>query len=40
MQTTNTESCDWAQDDDFIAELDERVKRYERGIDRGYTWVK
>ena len=29
---------DWSQDEDFVAELDERVRRYEAGIDRGYTW--
>jgi hypothetical protein len=38
MQTTNTESCDWAEDEDFVAELNERVRRYEEGIDRAYTW--
>jgi hypothetical protein len=29
---------DWSQDKDFVAELDERVKRYKEGIDRGHTW--
>ena len=28
---------DWSQDADFVAELDERVRRYEAGIDKGYT---
>jgi len=28
---------DWAEDEDFIAELDERVRRYEAGLDRTYT---
>jgi hypothetical protein len=32
------EKYDWSQDADFVAELDERVRRYEAGIDRGYTW--
>ena len=32
------EKYDWSQDTDFVAELDERVSRYEAGIDRGYTW--
>ena len=32
------EKYDWSQDTDFVAELDERVRRYEAGIDRGYTW--
>jgi hypothetical protein len=31
------EKYDWSQDSDFVAELDERVRRYEAGIDRGYT---
>lgn len=29
---------DWSEDEDFVAELNERVRRYEAGIDRGYTW--
>ncbi len=29
---------DWSQDADFVAELDERVKRYENGLDKAYTW--
>ena len=28
----------WSEDKEFVAELDERVRRYEAGIDRGYTW--
>lgn len=28
----------WSEDEDFVAELDERVKRYEEGIDKGCTW--
>ena len=29
---------DWSNDKDFVAELDERVKRYKEGIDPAYTW--
>ena len=29
---------DWSEDKDFVAELDERVRRYEAGIDKAYTW--
>jgi len=29
---------DWSEDAEFVAELDERVRRYEAGIDKGYTW--
>ncbi|MES2377187.1 MAG: hypothetical protein V4553_11440 [Bacteroidota bacterium] len=28
---------EWWEDEEFVAELDERVRRYEAGIDRGYT---
>ncbi|HWD88114.1 MAG TPA: hypothetical protein VG367_08310 [Mucilaginibacter sp.] len=31
-------AVDWSDDEEFVAELDERVRRYEAGIDRGYTW--
>ena len=31
-------AVDWSEDEEFVAELDERVRRYEAGIDRGYTW--
>jgi hypothetical protein len=31
-------ASDWSEDEEFVAELDERVRRYEAGIDRGYTW--
>ena len=30
--------ANWWEDDAFVAELDERVRRYEQGIDRAYTW--
>jgi hypothetical protein len=33
-----TPAADWSDDKEFVAELDERVRRYEAGIDRGYTW--
>jgi hypothetical protein len=28
----------WSEDPDVVAEFDERVRRYEAGIDRGYSW--
>lgn len=31
-------SYDWSKDEKFVAELDERVKRYKDGTDRAYTW--
>jgi len=31
------EPYDWSKDKEFVAELDERVRRYEAGIDKGYT---
>ncbi len=31
-------AVDWSEDEDFVAELNERVRRYEAGIDRSYTW--
>jgi hypothetical protein len=31
-------AVDWSEDEEFVAELDERVRRYEAGIDKGYTW--
>ena len=33
-----TPAMDWSEDEEFVAELDERVRRYDAGIDRGYTW--
>jgi len=33
-----TQHVGWFQDKEFIAELDERVKRYKDGVDRGHTW--
>jgi hypothetical protein len=32
------ERYDWSKDEVFVADLDERVRRYEVCIDRGYTW--
>lgn len=32
-----SEKFDWSKDADFVSELDERVRRYDAGIDRGYT---
>lgn len=29
---------DWSQDEEFVAELDERTRRLEEGIDKGRTW--
>jgi len=29
---------DWSQDKYFVAELDERLRRYKEGVDRGHTW--
>ena len=31
------EPYDWSNDKEFVAELDERVRRYEAGIDKRYT---
>ena len=31
-------AVDWSQDEAFVAELDERVRRWEAGIDKGHTW--
>jgi len=32
-----SEPYDWSKDEEFVAELDERVRRYEAGIDKAYT---
>jgi hypothetical protein len=32
------EQYDWLQDEEFVSELDERVRRWEEGVDRGYSW--
>jgi hypothetical protein len=31
---------DWSQDEDFVGELDEPVRRYKEGIDRGHSWYE
>ena len=28
-------AADWSEDEEFVAELDERVRRWETGIDKG-----
>ena len=28
---------DWSDDEEFVAELDERVRRWEEGIDKGVS---
>lgn len=30
-------AVDWAQDESFVAELDDRVKRWENGTDPGFS---
>jgi len=30
-------AADWSEDEDFVAELDERVRRYEAGIDPAFS---
>ena len=30
-------AVDWSEDEEFVAELDERVRRYEAGIDPAYS---
>lgn len=32
------EKYNWWEDKEFVADLDERVKRYEDGTDRGFTF--
>ena len=29
---------DWSEDEEFVAELDERVRRWKDGTDKGITW--
>ncbi|TKB96346.1 hypothetical protein [Pedobacter cryophilus] len=31
-------SLDWWEDKEFVAELDERGRRYKEGLDRGFTF--
>ncbi len=28
----------WYEDEEFVAELDERLRKMQEGIDRGYSW--
>ena len=30
-------AVDWSDDKEFVAELDERVRRFEAGIDKGFS---
>jgi len=30
-------AVDWSEDEEFVAELDERVRRWEQGIDKGVS---
>ena len=32
------EPIDWAQDKAFVADLDERYRRYKAGLDKAYSW--
>ena len=38
IEDQKTPSSHWSDDKEFVAELDERVRRYEEGIDPAYTW--
>jgi len=38
FEDQKTPARDWSEDEEFVAELDERVTRYEQGIDKGMTW--
>jgi hypothetical protein len=31
-------AVNWYEDEEFVAELDERLRRLEDGTDRGYSW--
>jgi len=37
IEDQKTPSSHWSDDKEFVAELDERVRRYEEGIDPAYT---
>jgi hypothetical protein len=30
----------WASEEEFEADMDERVRRYDEGIDNGYSWAE
>ena len=38
MQAANKNEYDWSEDEEFVAELDERVRKYKAGVDEGYAW--
>ena len=31
-------TIDWQHDEEFVKELNERVRRYNEGIDKAYSW--
>jgi hypothetical protein len=31
------QAVDWSEDEEFVAELDERVRRWEEGVDKGVS---
>ena len=31
-------ASDWSEDKEFVAELDERMRRYEQGVDKALSW--
>jgi hypothetical protein len=37
LEDKPAEPYEWSEDEAFVAELDERYRRYEEGIDRSYT---
>jgi len=38
LEDKNAEVSDWSLHAEFVADLDERVRRYDEGIDPGRTW--
>jgi hypothetical protein len=30
----------WASEEEFVADMDERVRRYDERIDKGYSWAE
>jgi len=38
VQSDIENEYNWWEDKEFVAELNDRVKRYEEGTDRGYTF--
>jgi len=37
LEDQMTPAWEWSEDEEFVAELDERVRRYEAGIDPGFS---